>query len=57
MWDTLVEDVVSLVGFINTVESPKELKVVPSENYGGSKMVLFDRYGPCILALDIILSI
>jgi hypothetical protein len=33
------------------------LKVVSSENLGGSKMVLFDGYRPRIVALDIILSI
>jgi hypothetical protein len=32
------------------------LKVVSSKNKGGLKVVLFDGYGPRIVALDIILS-
>jgi hypothetical protein len=31
--------------------------VVPSENYGGSKLVLIDGYGPRTVALDIVLLI
>jgi hypothetical protein len=33
------------------------LKVVSSESLGGSKVVLFDGYGPRIVALNIIVSI
>ncbi len=33
-----------------------DLKVVSSKNYGGSKLVFIDGYGPGTVALDIVLS-